>query len=104
MCKHELQYWDWLAKVTERLTFARLKINDRKDISDEDYQLLKILLPIWYHGEYPIFQTKMEGTAISVTQMDIFSAIPSEEELKECDGTLLDKIKEETNQEENEKV
>ena len=71
----ELGYWDWLSKITERLTFARLKVGDRKDISEEDYGLLKVLFPIWYNGEFPFFINKMEGLPISATQASIFDNV-----------------------------
>ena len=73
----ELGYWDWTAKITERLTFLRLKTLDHKDISEDDYELLKVLFPIWYNGEYPLFVSKMEGSTPSVTQTNLFNAISS---------------------------
>jgi hypothetical protein len=93
MCEIEVDYWQWCARVTEKLTFMRLKVADRKDISDEDYSLLKALYPVWYNGNYPIYQTKMEGTAVSITQASLFDSIPSDTSVKCCentDGTVID--------------
>lgn len=78
MCEQELQYWDWLAKVTEKLTFIRLKVGDRKDIGEEDYNLLRELFPVWYNGNFLIYQTKMEGLPITATQSTIFDAVLSD--------------------------
>lgn len=100
MCEQELQYWDWLAKVTERLTFARLKVNDRKDISEEDYALLKVLFPIWYRGEYPLYKTIMEGTSQTVTQSSLFDAITTDTVQLDPNGTDVEISFTETNNEE----
>ena len=69
----ELQFHDWLDKVNERLTFARLKINDGKDISEDDYDMYKMLFRDWYNGEHPIFVNKMVGEVQSVSQQGLFS-------------------------------
>jgi hypothetical protein len=70
----ELQYWDWIAKITEKLMFMRLKVQDRKDISEDDWELLRVLYPLHYNGEYPLYVTKMEGTSQSVIQTNLFDA------------------------------
>ena len=107
MCEEELQAWEWLKKVNERLTFIILKVQDRKEISEQDWDLLRVFYPLWYNQEYPFYATKMEGVSQSVTQASIFDAIPSDtfvgDSLKLCqewDGTLLDGLGEEPKQEE----
>ena len=72
MCEEELDAWNWMAKVNEKLTFLRLKCLNKKDITDDDYALLKILYRVWYDGEYPLYVTKMEGTAENVSQQVLF--------------------------------
>jgi hypothetical protein len=75
----ELSFWEWVAKVTEKLTFCRLKILDRKDISEDDYTLLKMMFLPYYRGEYPLYVTKPDLMPESVTQKSLF------------DDTLADK-------------
>jgi len=97
MCETELDYWSWCAKITEKLTFMRLKVGDRKDIAEDDYELLRVLFPIWYKGEFPLYQTKMEGVPPPVTQSTIFDAISSENSSTTWGGTLLDYGDDESN-------
>jgi hypothetical protein len=86
MCEKELEFYDWCAKVAERLTFIRLNVQDHRDIAETDYELLKILFKPYHNGEYPIFQTKMEGVVESVSQQNLFSDITSASK----DGTGFD--------------
>jgi hypothetical protein len=100
----ELEAWDWMAKVTERLTFLRLRVLDHRDITDEDYCLLKILYRTWWNGEYPITAVKMEGITESVIQNSLFSDGMSEESSVVANGTEFDNMVTETiNETEDEK-
>jgi len=82
----ELKFFDWIGKVTERLTFIRLKVADGKDITEEDYALLEALHPIHFYGEYPIYATRMAGTEEKAVQVGLFAAIPSDKK----GGTKVD--------------
>jgi hypothetical protein len=74
MCETELDYFQWIEKISEKLTFILLNIKDHRDIKETDYDLLKILFKPYYNGEYPLFITKMEGEACqSVTQTNLFT-------------------------------
>jgi hypothetical protein len=92
----ELGFWDWVGRVTEKLTFARLNVNDHREISDDDYTLLKILFKPYYNGEYPLWQTKMEGIDIKAEQSLLFGA----ESQTTTDGTIFDTMVTETIKEE----
>lgn len=70
----ELEFWEWASKVAEKLLFLRLKVQDHKDITEDDHALLKALFPVWYNGEYMLCQAKIEGERQSVTQINLFSA------------------------------
>jgi len=43
VCENELGFFDWILKVNEKLMFAILSIKEHRDISEEDYGLLKAL-------------------------------------------------------------
>jgi hypothetical protein len=96
----ELGFWDWVGRVTEKLTFARLNVNDHREISDDDYTLLKILFRPYYNGEYPLYQSKMEGIVESVTQNSLFTDGLAEESTTITDGTIFDTVVTETIKEE----
>lgn len=93
MCEQvELDFWDWVAKVAERLIFMRLNVADHRDISEEDYCLLKILYKPWYCGELPIYQTKMESVSEIVSQANLFSEETSCAETLNDSGTGFEPI------------
>ena len=74
----ELKYFDWLGKVTEKLTFIRLKVADGKDITEDDYALLEALHPIHFYGAYPIYATRISGTEEKAVQQGLFHDILAE--------------------------
>lgn len=90
LCSEELDYWGWALKINERLTFLILKVKDRREISEDEYQLLRVLYPVWWDGHYPLYQTKMEGIAVSTTQASLFDVIPSDTIHKTDNGTTID--------------
>jgi hypothetical protein len=73
MAEVELQFWDWCAKVAERLTFMRLNQIEHREINESDYELLKVLYKPYYNGEYVICQTKMEKTDETAVQQGLFT-------------------------------
>ncbi len=70
--EQELGFWDWCAKICERLTFARLTVLDHKDIKESDYDLLKVLFKPYFMGEYPIFVVKPELIVENGKQQNLF--------------------------------
>jgi hypothetical protein len=86
------------------LTFMRLKAQDCKDISEDDYNLLRVLFPIYHDGGYPIYVAKMEGLPDLSVQNSLFDAIKSDELSGEQGGIFFDKGFEELNEEDNEKI
>jgi hypothetical protein len=97
MCEQELKAWDWYKKINERLTFLILKVQDHKDIAESDYDLLRVLYPIWRNQEYPLYVSKMEGESQNVTQASLFMPISSVTGMEFFNGTLLEDLEEEPN-------
>jgi hypothetical protein len=73
MSQEELNFRDWIAKINERLTFLLLNIKDKRDITENDYDILRVFYKTWYNGEHPLYATKMEGVCQTVTQANLFS-------------------------------
>lgn len=96
----ELKYYDWLGKVTERLTFIRLKVADGKDITEDDYALLEALHPVHFYGAYPIYATRLSGTDEKAVQQGLFSDNSSTSK----DGTAVVTTKENQKNKKDEKV
>ena len=90
--KVELGFWEWCGKIAEKLTFIRLKVNDHKDISEDDYDLLRVLHKTHYNGEYPVFQSKMEGEQTIVMQNSLFDDNTADVIVEVTDGTEVDTI------------
>ena len=68
----ELDAWNWMSKITEKLTFIRLSVIEKREISEEDYDLLKIFYRVWSNGEFPLYETKMHGTDDKAVQTQLF--------------------------------
>jgi hypothetical protein len=68
----ELNYWDWVARLTEKMTFVRLKVADHKEISDDDYYLLECLHKLYFNGDYPLYQTKLDLTEEKAVSQGLF--------------------------------
>ena len=73
MSSEELNAWDWVAKMAEKITFIRLNVLDHRDITEEDYDILKIWYRQWWMGTHPLFQTKMEGNDETAVELGLFS-------------------------------
>jgi hypothetical protein len=73
MCETELPFLEWSKKVTERLTFIHLNIQNLRDISEPDYELLGVLHRVWYRGELPFYQTKLELSEEKSVQTGLFA-------------------------------
>ena len=56
----ELDMWEWLAKVNERLTLIRLSVIEHREIVEDDYELLRIFHKMWYNGEYPLYEQSFD--------------------------------------------
>jgi hypothetical protein len=100
--KVELQPWDWLAKVTERLTFIRLKVMDHKEIDENDYDLLRVFYGVYWRGEYPIYQTQAVGTVETSVQTGLFADNVADNTAQSTDGTEVVSIEANQNNDNNE--
>jgi hypothetical protein len=69
----ELDAWEWVGKVAEKVTFIRLNAIEHRDISEEDYDLLKVLYKIWWNGEHPYYKACMSTTVENVIQGGLFT-------------------------------
>lgn len=90
MIEAELDFWEWLAKVNERITFLKIRVLDHRDITDDDFCLLKVLYKPYYCGEYPLYQTKMDAVAENVIQNSLFTDTTADNTTTKCDGTIVE--------------
>ena len=75
MSEVELDYWkEWIPKITERLTLILIKAQNGRDISEDDYELLRVLFKIYDNGELPLYRSKPNIAAEIAVQNDLFSA------------------------------
>lgn len=70
----ELEGLEYFIKFKERLDIAMAYISDGRDITDDDYNLLKELHRIQREGRLPFYRVISTDNIISVTQPDLFSA------------------------------
>jgi hypothetical protein len=107
----ELEFWSWFGVFLQKGLNIRQKVLNTKEkfideatgkikqkslkrnLTEEEEQLLKVAFAIWRNGEFLLYEQKMEGTADLSTQTDIFEAIQSEESEEPTDyDSARDKI------------
>ena len=94
----ELTYRKWLEKVAEKLQFVHLKIKEKSELTEADYDLMRVLhSKIWRPGEFPIYTH--ENLTIKpdevATQQGLFSANMTDNTL----GTEVEYVVQETKKE-----
>ena len=77
MSEVELEYWandklEWLLKVNERLTLILLSIKEKRDISEADYDILKVFHHIYSVGLIQFYKTKPNLTEEIALQQNFF--------------------------------
>lgn len=90
----ELGMTKWLAKINEKLTFILLSVKEKKEISEADYNLLKMLHRDWWMGEFPIYAHEVAHVKPeNVTEQNLFDVTDDQEK---SDGTEVESLPEET--------
>jgi hypothetical protein len=69
----ELLFIEWLTKVNETLTITLLKVNDKIDITEDNYELLRALYRLYYNGEYLLYKTQGQLIDETAVQQGLFS-------------------------------
>jgi len=95
MSCEELGFLDWVAKMNEKITFVLLNLKEHREITEDDYSLMKMWFGRWRCGEHPLYQAKMEGTVETVVQQGLFSANTSVLNSEEGNGMIVDTTVEE---------
>ena len=92
----ELKFIPWVARVNEKITFILLNLKEKRDITEEDYDLLEFFHKHYHQGEFPLYKTQMEGTNQVVTQGGLFTDITANDSFVYANGTVVDNIEEVT--------
>jgi len=87
----ELEYWsndklEWLLKTNERLTLILLSIQEKRDISEADYDILKVFHHIYSMGLIQFFRTKPNMTEEMSIQQGLFGQVDN----TACKGMKID--------------
>ena len=82
MSEVELEYWandklEWLLKVNERLTLILLSIKEKRDISEADYDILKVFHHIYSMGLVQFFRSKPNLSDEMALQQGLFGQVDS---------------------------
>jgi hypothetical protein len=70
----ELEGLEYFIKFKERLDIAMAYISDGRDITDEDFNVLREIHRIEREGRLPFYKTICTDDVTSVTQVSLFSA------------------------------
>jgi len=80
MSEVELNFWkEWVPKLTEKLTLILIKAQEGKDISEDDYELLRVLHNCVYEqGELTLIHPKRSAVSEIVIEGNPFPDIASD--------------------------
>lgn len=73
----ELEDLDYILKFTERLYRIMSDICEGREISEEDYDVLKAVHRIMHEGNLPFYRIACTDAVTTTTQTDLFSDNPS---------------------------
>ena len=85
-----LEFWDWIAKVGEKLLFLRLKALDHKDLTEDDYHLQKVLYKVYDNGDYPLHMTKLPQVEETASQNGLFTELNYYNEREPANGMNIE--------------
>lgn len=71
----ELGAWEWIGKIVEKATFIRLSAIEHKDISEEDYEVIKFYYRQWWEGAHPLYKSCTTITDEKATQGGLFAKL-----------------------------
>jgi len=75
---------NWLPKYCERLQLTQLNIKDKRDIREEDWEVLRVAHRSYYMGYLPDFIPKWQPPHLKPKQATIFDpAMPDSAKLSE---------------------
>ena len=68
----ELDALEWIWRMGENVTFIKFSVENHKDISDAEYDILKFYYRQWWLGTHPLFTDKIadcyDGTKVVISE------------------------------------
>jgi len=89
--ERELDFFESWDRLCERLTVAKIAMENHMPITDDDLEILKAIHKFWYNGEISFTKTELQDDgSSSVIQGDLFDDKTSEPDNLNPDGTELE--------------
>lgn len=88
--RQELEGWDYIVKFSEKLHFICLNVLNKKEITDDDYALLKPVFLTWHRGEYLLYENKLGLTPQIVTEAGLFADTLAVDTAQSTDGIEIE--------------
>jgi len=85
----ELQAWDWMGAVAQKIGKIRERVFEHKDIPEEYIPLIKTLFRVWSNGEVPIYETKMEAPVETSVQNSLFDDKNADKDTNTLNGKII---------------
>ncbi len=89
----ELDVMEWLTQINQKLTFILLNIKEKRDIGEDDYDILRFLHKDWFNGEHPLYKALVTQVPDLSVQQGLFADVSADN----TDGTEVDIPTSETN-------
>ena len=88
--KVELGFPEWLWSLGDKILFAKLSVQDKKDLSEEFYEMTKPLFKVWRNKEYPLYENKLNLPIQNVTEVGLFADNMADETTDVQNGTDIE--------------
>ena len=89
--ERELDFFESWDKLIERLTVAKVAMENHMSISEEDMEILRVIHKYWYNGEIVFVKTDMKGDNDgSVMQGSLFDDKKADPVNINTDGTEVE--------------
>lgn len=68
----ELEFRDWVSKISERLTLILLNIKEGRDLTDNDWEVLEKFFWIYNEGILPFYASKLRLIDENAVSQELF--------------------------------
>lgn len=81
--QRELDRWQWMCKKNEKFTNIIDRVNNHRDLSEEDWDLLRVEFGVYEDGAFPLYQSVLDLKRQNVTEVGLFASDKSGSEISE---------------------
>lgn len=94
--QRELDRWQWMCKKSEKFHNIIERVNNHRELSEEDWDLLRVEFRVYEDGSFPLFQSVLDLKRQDVTEVGLFADKSAEVTTEIPNGVVIDNNTSET--------